>query len=48
MYQVQYSSLLTTNEWVSFGAPVKGNGTNCVTDSIREMERRFYRIVRAP
>lgn len=46
IYQVQYSSPLTTN-WVNFGSPVPGNGTNCVTDSVGAVERRFYRIVDA-
>ncbi len=45
MYQVQYSSELTANAWVDLGAPVQGNGTNCVTDAIRGTERRFYRVV---
>jgi hypothetical protein len=47
-YQVQYSSDLTTNTWVNFGSPVQGSGTNCVTDSIRGTEKRFYRVVDAP
>jgi hypothetical protein len=32
-YQVQYRSVLTTNEWVNLGSPILGNGgTQCVTD----------------
>ena len=43
-YQVQYSSALTTNLWVDLGMPVQGKGTNCVTDTVRGTEKRFYRI----
>jgi len=48
LYQVQYSSTLTTNQWVNFGLPTHGNGTNCVSDSLRGSERRFYQIIEAP
>lgn len=45
-YQVQYRSELTTNEWVSLGGPVMGNGTtNCVTDSVTD-PKRFYQVLR--
>jgi hypothetical protein len=47
IYQVQYSSTLTTNSWVNLGNPIVGNGANCVTDIARDTERRFYRIVDA-
>lgn len=43
-YQVQYSSALTTNLWVDLGPAVAGNGTNCVTDTVRGTEKRFYRV----
>ena len=46
-YQVQYSSDLTTNTWVNFGSLLQGSGTNCVTDSVRATEKRFYRVVDA-
>lgn len=46
-YQIQYSSSLTTNEWVNFGTPVAGNGANCVADEVRSQERRFYRVTLA-
>jgi len=45
IYQLQYRSALTTNNWVNFGAPIPGNGTNtCVTDSVQGSEKRFYRV----
>ena len=47
LYQVQYSSALTA-QWVNFGLPIHGNGTNCVTDSVRIAEHRFYRVIDAP
>jgi hypothetical protein len=47
LYQVQYSSTLTTNTWVDLGNPMVGNGANCVTDAVRDIERRFYRVVDA-
>jgi hypothetical protein len=49
VYQVQYSSALTASPdplWVNLGLPVPGNGTNCVTDTVREAERRYYRVIR--
>jgi hypothetical protein len=46
-YQVQYSSALTSNQWINLGLPIQGNGANCVTDAIRNSERRFYRVTEA-
>ena len=44
-YQVQYQSVLTTNQWVNLGAPVPGDGgTQCLTDSVNGVEKRFYRV----
>jgi len=48
LYQVQYSSDLTSNSWQNLGAPVQGNGTNRVTDPVNGSERRFYRVIDAP
>ncbi|MEK7675355.1 MAG: hypothetical protein AAB676_05930 [Verrucomicrobiota bacterium] len=49
MYQVQYQSTLTTNSWVNLGTPVPGSvGTTCVTDSVRSIEKRFYRVTQLP
>jgi hypothetical protein len=47
-YQIQYSSPLTTNEWLNFGPVVEGNGANCVTDEVRSTEQRFYRVTLVP
>jgi hypothetical protein len=49
LYQVQYRSTLTTNQWADLGNPVTGNGgTNCITDTVRGELRRFYRVVETP
>jgi len=47
LYQVQYASVLTSNQWFNLGAPVAGNGSNCVTEAVTAVERRFYRVVDA-
>lgn len=48
-YQVQWCSVLDTNAWLDFGLPILGNGaTNCVFDSTRSQDRRFYRVMEAP
>ena len=48
MYQVQYRSELTTNQWTNLGPPVAGNGTgNWITDPVRA-PRRFYQVVELP
>lgn len=48
-YQVQFRSMLTTNEWTNLGPPRPGNGsTDCITDPVqRDQPRRFYRVVPA-
>ena len=46
MYQVQYRNELDDSAWTDLGAPVRGNGTNSVTDYILDRGRRFYRVVR--
>jgi len=49
MYQVQYSSALTTNTWVNFGNPVEGvEGVSTVIDSVLGRPRGFYRVLRLP
>jgi hypothetical protein len=49
MYQVQYSSALTTNTWVNFGTPVEGvDGVSTVIDSVLGRPRGFYRVLRLP
>ena len=45
LYQVQYSSELTSNQWLNLGMPVQGAGTNCITDPVGGTERRFYRVI---
>jgi hypothetical protein len=47
MYQVQYSTNLSSTDWFDLGSPVAGAGANCVTDVVTPTER-FYRIVRLP
>ena len=50
MYQVQYRSMLTTNQWTDLGSPVTGSGsTNCITDRIQPGQpHRFYRLEQLP
>jgi len=49
-YQLQYSSLLTTNQWVNLGAPTAGDGSRqCTNDFVPQNQpQRFYRIVVTP
>ena len=49
-YQLQYSSVLTTNLWTNLGPPVPGDGTRiCVTDSVVPGNpQKFYQIVHTP
>lgn len=48
-YQIQWSSVLNTNEWFHLGSPIQGTGsTNYHLDSIREADRRFYRVLTLP
>jgi len=48
LYQVQYRTEFTTNQWVDLGAPVPGNATaKCMTDDVT-VPRRFYRLVVLP
>ncbi len=45
VYQLEYQSALTTNQWVPYGAPVVGNGaTNCVFDSTVSSPKKFFRL----
>ena len=48
IYQVQYSTALTSNTWVNLGGAVPGNGfTNCISDVLTS-PRRYYRVVALP
>lgn len=49
-YQIQFKSVLTTNQWVNLGSPVAGNGSRlCVPDSVQPGDtRRFYQVVTVP
>ena len=46
VYQLEYSSALNpTNTWLPLGPPITSTGTNiCVTDSMLDELRRFYRV----
>jgi hypothetical protein len=48
VYQVQYRSTLTTNNWLNLSGPRSGDGTtNCVTDDVLPGQpQRFYRVIR--
>jgi hypothetical protein len=49
VYQVQYRSTATTNQWVNLGNPVVANGnTACVLDSTVGQEQRYYQVVKTP
>ena len=48
MYQVQYRSLLTTNQWTNLGSPMPGTGgVVCETDGVTG-DQRYYRVIDAP
>lgn len=49
MYQVERTSVLTTNIWTPLGSPMRGTGdTMSATDSIIGQPRQFYRVVELP
>jgi hypothetical protein len=48
LYQVQYALDAQSTNWFNLGSPVEGTGTNCFTDSIDAIEKRFYRVIRVP
>ncbi len=49
LYQIQYSSVASTNLWNNLGTPVTGDGTvQCVTDTVRGLPTRYYRVVTLP
>lgn len=48
LYQVQYRWNPSDTNWIDFGPPVMGTGTNCVTDGINGTEHKFYRVIRVP
>jgi len=49
-YQLQYSSLLTSNQWVNLGAPTAGDGSRqCTNDFVPQNQpQRFYRLTVIP
>ena len=49
-YQVQFSSVLTSNSWVNLGATIQGNGTTiCISDAaVKSQTNLFYRVVTLP
>jgi len=45
-YQVQWASVLATNEWFNFGWPIPGTGSDeCVFDSTDSTNARFFRVI---
>lgn len=45
LYQLQYSTVMDSNNWLPFGVPVPGNGTNnYIFDSMRGQSKKFYRV----
>lgn len=48
-YQIQWASLLGTNNWFNLGSAVQGTGTtNYFFDSTRSGSQRFYRVLTLP
>ena len=46
IYQIQWSSTLSSNNWFNLGAPVRGTGgTNYYFDPTRSQDSRFYRVL---
>jgi hypothetical protein len=44
-YQLEYSSVLTTNQWMPLGLPISGSGSRtCVVDNVLGRPQRFYRL----
>lgn len=49
LYQLQYSSALTTNTWVDLAPPIQGHGTNATFfDNVLGEPHRFYRVLPLP
>ena len=50
VYQVQFRSVITGNNWTDLLPPVQGNGqTNCIKDVVPVGEpQRFYRVITVP
>jgi hypothetical protein len=45
-YQVQWSTNLSSSNWVNFGTTIQGNGTtNFLFDTTRTSPQRFYRVI---
>ncbi len=47
LYQLQYSSNLTSNSWTDLGAPILSTGNDCSEQPVSE-PRRFYRVILLP
>src|SRR5205823_2665556 len=48
-YQVEWASILNSNQWFNLGSPVAGNGsTNYTFDSTRGSPAKFYRVRQVP
>lgn len=48
-YQIQRLEELVSKDWLNWGAPVKGNGSNVVsTDAILGQAIKYYRVVELP
>jgi len=48
IYQVQYRTALTTNDWADLGPLIPGTGANCCTTDEVMVPRRYYRVVAMP
>lgn len=50
VYQVQYRSTLSTNQWLDLGAGVSGDGTQkCASDAVpKGQPQRYYRVILRP
>ena len=48
-YQVQWASGLETNNWFNLGSIINGGGTtNYIFDTVRDGEKKFYRVLTLP
>jgi len=48
-YQVQFTSEVSSGEWLDLGTVIQGNGNEiCVFDSTRGRQKRFYRVQTLP
>ena len=44
LYQVEYASSLTTNDWAAMGSALPGGSTNSIVDPTAGNLQRFYRV----